>query len=131
MKKSFAAMAFAGLFAAPPVFADQVRIVYATFEKSGDGWHVSVTLHHHDTGWDHYADQWRIVDANGKEIAKRVLLHPHVGEQPFTRGLGGVHIPAGDEIIFIEAHDKVHGWSPKRLRVDMKKAKGVRFRVER
>jgi len=131
MKKLFVAVVLAGLCAAPPAFANQVKILHAKFQKSGGDWYVSVTLRHHDTGWDHYADEWRIVDAHGKEIAKRVLLHPHENEQPFTRSLGGVQIPQGDRIVYIEAHDKVHGWSPQRLKVDLSQSKAKDYEVIR
>jgi len=103
--------------------AGQVKILAAEFYSSGKGiWTVDVTLQHEDTGWDHYADDWRLVDESGKVIADRVLLHPHVDEQPFTRGLGSVSLP-NDGTIYVEAHDKKHGWSPDKLKVDMSMAR--------
>ncbi len=131
MNKLLAAVVLAGLCAAPQAFANQVKILHAKFQQSGGNWYVSVTLRHHDTGWDHYADEWRIVGPDGKEIAKRVLLHPHENEQPFTRSLGGVEIPSGDNVVYIEAHDKVHGWSPQRLKVDLRQTRGEGFEVSR
>ena len=68
-----------------------------------------VTVQHADTGWDHYADQWEVVAPNGAVLGRRVLYHPHVDEQPFTRSLSGVKIPAGIKTITIRAHDSVHG----------------------
>ena len=44
---------------------------------------------HPDTGWDDYADGWRVLDMDGNELGMRVLHHPHVDEQPFTRSLSG------------------------------------------
>lgn len=70
----------------------------------------SVTLRHNDEGWDHYADRWEILDEAGNIIATRVLAHPHVNEQPFTRSLKGVKVPAGIERVLIRAHDSVHGY---------------------
>ena len=105
--------------------ADDVNILAANFRDSGDyHWSVKVTLQHGDTGWDHYADHWRIVDAEGNVLGDRVLHHPHVDEQPFTRGLGDVKIPEGVNTVYIEAHDKVHGWTPNRLKVDLSQASG-------
>jgi hypothetical protein len=49
-------------------------------------------LRHGDTGWDDYADGWRIETPAGEVLGTRVLHHPHVEEQPFTRSLGGVEI---------------------------------------
>jgi len=110
--------------------ADEVKILVADFYISGgDRWSANVTLKHGDTGWDHYADNWRVVDGEGKLLGDRVLRHPHVDEQPFTRGLRDIKVPEGTTIVYIEAHDKVHGWTPTRLKVDLSKANGGRLRV--
>lgn len=68
-----------------------------------------VTVKHADTGWNHYANRFEIVGPAGEVIATRVLEHPHVHEQPFTRTLGGVQVPAGVERVTVRAHDSVHG----------------------
>ncbi|MEJ2143401.1 MAG: hypothetical protein P8Y24_13835 [Gammaproteobacteria bacterium] len=113
------------------VFAGEVEIVHTRFEKESAGsWHVSTTLKHADSGWSHYADAWRVVDENGKELGTRTLFHPHENEQPFTRS-DTVQIPDGITIVYVEAHDKVHGWSKQRVRVDLTKDKGDRFEVRR
>jgi len=112
-------------------YADDVKILAADFHNSGGNrWSVNVTLKHGDTGWDHYADNWRIVDGEGNKLGDRVLYHPHVDEQPFTRGLGSVKVPKGITTVYIEAHDNVHGWTPNRLKVDLNKATGRRLMVE-
>lgn len=111
--------------------ADQVRILAAEFHNSGGSrWSVNVPLRHADTGWDHYADNWRVVDDEGNVLGNRVLYHPHVDEQPFTRGQSGVELPEGVTSVLVEAHDKVHGWTPYRLRVDLNEAIGGRLRIE-
>ncbi len=113
-------------------FANEVEIVFASFRDSGgDNWSVDVTLRHADTGWDQYADAWRVLADDGKVLATRTLVHPHVDEQPFTRSLGGVAIPAGMTTVYVEAHDSVHGWSPQRVQVNLDKAEGDRFEVIR
>lgn len=71
----------------------------------------SVTLSHPDTGWDHYADGWEVLDADGNSLGVRELLHPHVTEQPFTRSLSGVAIPQGATIVYVRARCNVDGWS--------------------
>ena len=76
---------------------------------SGDS--VSVSLSHPDTGWDHYADGWEVLDADGNSLGVRVLFHPHVTEQPFTRSLSGVQIPQGANAVYIRARCNVDGWS--------------------
>ena len=76
-----------------------------------------VAVRHDDAGWDHYADHWRVMDPDGGELGKRVLHHPHVDEQPFTRSLSGVTVPDGLSEVVVEAHDNVHGYGGKQLRV--------------
>ncbi|MBD3609592.1 MAG: hypothetical protein HUJ30_03495 [Gammaproteobacteria bacterium] len=109
--------------------ANEVEIVNASFLKRGGLWNVSVTLKHNDTGWKHYADGWRVVDGNGKVLGNRGLYHPHENEQPFTRSLSNVRISPATKIIYVEAHDKVHGWSKQRLQVDLRKKQGKGFQV--
>ncbi len=92
-------------------YANEVKVVDAKITaKSSAHYRVDVTLLHADTGWDHYADGWDILDQNKKHIATRVLHHPHVSEQPFTRSLYDVVIPAGAKFVYIRGHDKVHGY---------------------
>jgi|SaaInlV_100m_DNA_5_1039725.scaffolds.fasta_scaffold02463_3 hypothetical protein len=108
-----------GIFASSAHGGD-VNILSANFEPLGGNiWAVDVTLEHADSGWDHYADAWRVVDTDGKILGTRVLLHPHEDEQPFTRGLYDVEIPSTVEIVYIEAHELVHGWTPNRLEVEL------------
>ncbi len=76
---------------------------------------ISATVRHDDAGWDHYVNHWRVLSAEGQEIARRVLHHPHENEQPFTRSLGGVRIPSGTGQLLIEAHDSVHGYGGQRF----------------
>lgn len=113
----------------PVVQAGAVEIVMTQFTKRADTWHVGTTLLHEDSGWKHYADAWRVVDEKGKELGRRTLFHPHENEQPFTRYLSNLRIPIATTIVYVEAHDKKHGWSKQRVRVDLTKAKGERFEV--
>ncbi len=108
------------LFFPCTAFADDAVIEAAEARATGSGWSFSVTLSHGDTGWDDYADGWRVVDADGAELGLRVLYHPHVDEQPFTRSLGGVSIPEGTETVFIEARTNTDGWGAARFPVSLK-----------
>jgi hypothetical protein len=112
------------------VQANEAEVVKTEFSRQGNTWYVSTTLRHNDTGWDHYADRWRVVDASGKTLGERILFHPHEDEQPFTRSQSGITIPTDTRFVFVEAHDKVHGWSSKRVRVDLTKSSGERFTVK-
>ena len=95
-----------------PLNAAEPAIDKVTASKSSDGtWRFDVTISHPDTGWDHYADGWRVLDMDGNELGMRVLYHPHVDEQPFTRSLSGVRIPEGTKSVQIQARDKPGGWN--------------------
>lgn len=100
-----------------PAKADDVEIVEASARQSGSTWTFSVTLKHGDTGWDHYADLWQVFTLDGKLLGERVLLHPHVEEQPFTRSLSGVEIPDGIDEVVIRARDSVHGVADQEYRL--------------
>ena len=71
------------------------HVTDATVEATGDGvYRVSATVASQETGLDKYADRWEIRDpATGAVIGERILAHPHVNEQPFTRSLPGVADP--------------------------------------
>lgn len=105
--------------AATAVRADPARIDAAEARQSGTGWTFSVTLSHGDTGWDDYADGWRVVLEDGTVLGTRELLHPHVTEQPFTRSLSGVSVPDGTDTVYIEARTNVTGWDAARFEVSL------------
>ncbi|MFK7836745.1 MAG: hypothetical protein AB8B60_11030 [Sulfitobacter sp.] len=103
-----------------PVLADPPVINTVTTQKSGDMWRFDVTLTHGDTGWDHYADGWRVLDPQGNELGIRNLAHPHVNEQPFTRSLSGVRIPSGVTEVGIQARDNTTGWGDEIKKVKLR-----------
>ena len=100
--------------------ADDAVIEDATARASGNAWTFSVTLSHGDTGWDDYADGWRVVTADGDVLGTRTLFHPHVEEQPFTRSLSGVAVPDGMSRVFIEARTNTDGWGAARFPLDLR-----------
>lgn len=102
------------------IHAGEVRIVKAVAIQNAGYWKFDVTLQHHDTGWEHYANEWRIVSEDGKIIGTRTLMHPHVNEQPFTRSLPRVEISEDIQVVFIEARDTVHGWAPQRYKITIR-----------
>ncbi|WP_425044950.1 hypothetical protein [Primorskyibacter sp. S87] len=93
-----------------PADAEEPLIEAVAATKSGDTWRFDVTLSHPDTGWDHYADGWRVLDMDGNEIGMRVLHHPHETEQPFTRSLSGVQVSDSSKQVQIQARCNVDGW---------------------
>ncbi|WP_371808746.1 hypothetical protein [Ruegeria sp. HKCCD4884] len=106
-------------FLASPAFADPPTIEKVAATRSGDTWRFDVTIRHPDTGWDDYADGWRVLDMNGNELGMRVLHHPHVDEQPFTRSLSGVAIPEGTAQVQVQARDNVGGWAEDTTVIDL------------
>ncbi len=95
-----------------------VVAVEAAREDPGT-WRFDVTVAHGDEGWDHYADKWEVLAPDGRVLGARVLLHPHVGEQPFTRSLGGVAIPEDIDRVILRAHDSVHGLGGVEITVEL------------
>jgi len=104
------AAALALTLTAMPAFADAPEVAGATASQGAGGWTFTVSVRHADTGWDHYADGWEVLDGEGERLGYRELLHPHENEQPFTRSLSGVEIPEGTASVTIRAHDSEHGW---------------------
>ncbi len=111
MTRRIAAILLPALLALPAM-AGEARITDVQVSPNGDTWRFEVTVEHADTGWDHYADGWRVLAPDGTELGYRELLHPHVNEQPFTRALSGVTIPAGIAEVQVRAEDSVHGPGP-------------------
>ena len=102
------------ILAGAPALAGEADVVKATINLAGDGsYALTATLRHGDEGWDHYADRWEVLDPDGTVLGVRELAHPHVNEQPFTRGLRGVKIPAGISTVTIRARDSQHGYGGK------------------
>jgi len=101
-------------WADPPV----IENVHAS--ETANGWRFDVTLSHPDSGWDHYADGWRVLDMDGNELGIRVLVHPHEAEQPFTRSLGSVQLPQGTTQVQIQARCLVDGWSAQTVTVSLR-----------
>jgi len=113
MKHVFNLFAAAGsslMLIASPASAEIPVINAVGASAQGGTWRFDVTLTHPDTGWDHYADGWEVLDADGNVLGHRTLVHPHGFNQAFTRSLGGVEIPEGTQIVYVRAHCLVDGW---------------------
>lgn len=107
-------------------------------QTAADTWTFAVTVQHPDTGWDDYTDGWDVVLPDGCVVKPnpddpftRLLLHPHVNEQPFTRSQSGVVIPADAAQVTVRAHDLVAGFGGREVVVDLTAASGPDFTVTR
>lgn len=105
-------------------------------ETATNTYTFTVTVAHPDTGWEDYADGWdvvlpdgRVVKPDPEEDFTRVLLHPHVTEQPFTRSQANITIPADVATVTVRAHDLVDGFGGREVVVDLTVASGASFEV--
>ncbi len=101
-----------------PAFAGEADVVSVDVSGSGTDFRFSVAVKHADTGWDHYANKWEVVGEDGTVYGTRVLAHPHVNEQPFTRS-GSAKIPKGIKTVIVRAGDSVHGLGGKEIKVTL------------
>ncbi len=74
-----------------------------------------VTVRSPDTGCEQYANWWEVVSLDGELLYRRILLHSHVNEQPFTRSGGSVAITADQEVI-VRSHLHPSGYGNQGMR---------------
>ncbi len=99
-------------------YAGEADIVDVRVSMTGkDTFSFDVTVGHADEGWKHYADKWDVVAPDGTVLGTRTLSHPHVDEQPFTRSLSGVKISDSLKEVTVRAHDSVHKYGGKTVKV--------------
>lgn len=107
-------------------------------EQADSTWTFHVTVQHPDTGWEDYADGWDVLTPDGTVLRTnpddpftRLLLHPHINEQPFTRSQSGISIAADVMTVRVRAHDLVDGFGGQEVAVDLQRASGPNFEVQR
>jgi hypothetical protein len=104
------------------VWAGEADVVEVDIKKTGgDTYFFKVTVKHADEGRDHYANKWDVVAPDDTVLGTRTLYHPHVDEQPFTRSLSDVKIPASITEVTVRAHDSVHEYGGKTVTVAVPK----------
>jgi hypothetical protein len=94
-------------------------IVAADAERSGTALRFTVTVSSPYDTPQRYADAFRVRTAAGAVLGVRELAHDHATEQPFTRTLDGVVVPAGTTSVVVEGRDLVHGWGGATVTVEL------------
>ncbi len=94
------------------------NVVAAEARRKSDGsLRFDVTVSSVYDSPERYADAWRVIGEDGTVYGVRELLHDHAGEQPFTRSLDGVAIPAGVARVKLEGRDLLNGWGGATIEV--------------
>ena len=114
-----AVLSFAAFYG-NPVGSGEADVIAVKAARGSDGsYRFDVTVRHADAGWEHYADRWEVLAPDGSKLGTRVLLHPHDGEQPFTRSLTSVRVPVGTKEVILRAHDSQHAYGGKEFRLSL------------
>ncbi len=87
----------------------QADVIAVQASGQPGAYQLNVTVKSPDTSCKQYADWWEVVSTDGKLLYRRVLLHSHVDEQPFTRSGGPVPIQA-DTVVWVRAHMNTGGY---------------------
>ena len=105
------------LFLAPALaVAPSASVVKVKVTGKRGAYAFAVTVKSPDTGCRQYADWWEVVTPDGgKLLYRRILLHSHVSEQPFTRSGGPVPVGPND-VVVVRVHVKPAGYSPLALK---------------
>ena len=96
--------------------ADIFASVTAVEASAGEpgAYTFAVTIASPDTGCGQFANWWEVVDEEGNLIFRRILVHSHVEEQPFTRAGGAVAVQP-DQPLFVRAHMYPHGYGTQAM----------------
>jgi len=117
-KRGSIIIAVGSLIFAPWVSAAPADVMNVHVEHYASGrYSFAVTVNHPDEGWDHYADGFEVLGAKGERLTRRILRHPHVDEQPFTRISGGVRLPDTVQAVTVRARCSVDGLFGKKVGV--------------
>jgi hypothetical protein len=114
-----------GIAAAPVLAAERAAqkfpdVVSAEVRSRGaDRFDFDVTVSSPYDTPQRYADAFRVSGRDGRVFGERVLLHDHADEQPFTRDLYGVQIPAGVRSVVLQARDRQFGYGGRSVEVKL------------
>jgi N-acetylmuramoyl-L-alanine amidase len=92
-------------------------VVEATATSDGATYDFVVTMSSPYDTPERYADAFRVIGDDGVVYGIRELLHDHANEQPFTRALEAVEIPAAVRSVTVQGRDQVYGWGGNKVEV--------------
>jgi hypothetical protein len=87
----------------------QADVIAVQVSGQPGAYEFTVGIRSPDTGCAQYADWWEVVSSDGQLLYRRVLLHSHVDEQPFTRSGGPVPIQP-ETVVWVRAHMNSGGY---------------------
>jgi len=92
-------------------WSGEADVIDVQVRRSAPGiFDFDVTVRSVDRGADYWADAFEVLTLDGKLLGRRVLLHSHEGEQPFTRDLYGVRVPEDVTEVRVRARHRVRGY---------------------
>ncbi len=100
---------------AMPKSSDLADVLKVSVSGGQGAYSLSVKVESPDTGCGSYADWWEVVTERGELLDRRVLLHSHVDEQPFTRSGGPIDIQPSETVI-VRAHKSTTGYGGTAMR---------------
>ena len=119
---AFGAMLACTGLAAVGARAGEADVIDVKVRRSAAGaYDFDVTIRSVDKGWNYYADAFEVLAQDGTVLGRRVLLHPHETEQPFTRDLYGVRISPVIERVTVRARHKPKGYDGRPFSVALPK----------
>jgi hypothetical protein len=115
-------LAIAGSVVLPVAAAEQMYpdvVGVKVKARSSNVFDFDVTVSSPYDSAQRYAVAFRVMSKDGAVFGERKLLHDHESEQPFTRDLYGVAVPAGIHMVVIQAKDQKYGYGGKAVEVDL------------
>lgn len=92
-----------------PTSGPIANVIAVQTSGSPNAYQFSVSVSSPDQGCQQYADWWEVLSSDGELLYRRILLHSHTNEQPFTRQGGPVRISA-DTLVWVRAHMNTGGY---------------------
>ncbi len=118
--------------------ADATVVFVRASETAPNVWTFEVTLCHPDEGEAHFLNGWDVVlpDNTVLKVATgdpftQMLAYAADRAEPLTSSQAGLVLPAGTAVVYVQAHDTVHGYgNPVRVEVGIH-GRGDRTEVNR